>query len=148
MPHFGFMDESRMTPWDAELMRSRLHMRAARRRFRQGKLSAGLATLYDALLSALRWYALSPEHIGGPGVGAGGAFMDERAVYDSLVRRGTLDGGFDFDSFRSLAEDAIDNEPGSYDYTAVLMDVESVMTRLGVMPFDEDALPPEKPDAP
>jgi hypothetical protein len=32
-----------------------------------------------------------------------------------------------------------------YDYQGVLSAFESVMTQLGVMPFDEERLPPEDP---
>jgi hypothetical protein len=148
MPHFGLMDENKMDPRDAELLRARLHLRAARRRLRQGKVSTGLATLFDSLLSALRFYALSQEHDGAAVAGVSGELMDEQSVYDALVKSGTLDSGLDFGSFRGLTEDAIGNKLLNYDYTAALRDVESILTRLGVSPFDEDALPPEKPGAP
>lgn len=144
MPHFGLMDESKMTPGDAELLRTRLHIRAARRRLRQGKVSTALVTFFDALLSALRWYVLS----GGQSDARNLDPDDERAVYDALVASGTLDGRLDFGSFSTLAEDAVDGRLQGDDYTALLEDFESVMTTLGVMPFDEAALPPERPGAP
>ncbi len=143
MPHFGLMDESSMSPSDAELLRTRLHIRAARRRIREGKSSTGLATLFDALLSALRWYALS-GHAGPPGLNPD----DERSVYDALVLSGRLDGRLDFDSFNRMAEAAVNKKPRDYGITEILREFESVMVELGVMPFDEEALPPEKPGAP
>lgn len=143
MPHFGLMDEGSMTPGDAELLRTRLHIRAARRRLGQGKVATGLVTLFDALLSALRWHAIALEKMEvnfNPG--------DERAVYEALVASGTLDGRLDFDSFNSLAEDAVEGRLQGYDYTPLLGEFESVMTALGIMPFDEAALPPERPGTP
>jgi len=61
MPHFGLMDENLMSREEALLLRSRLHYRCGARRLRQGKLPAGVVTLYDALLSAMRWYILTSQ---------------------------------------------------------------------------------------
>jgi len=43
-----------------------------------------------------------------------------------------------------VEEEASEEIPG-YDYRWILEGVESVMTQLGVMHFDEAALPPEYP---
>ncbi len=147
MPHFGFMDESRMTPGDAELLRTRLHLRAARRRFLQGKVSTGVSVLFDALNSALRWYVLSPGRPTSLKVRPGEDLNDEGTVFKTLVRSKVLDGKFDYGRFNLLTEDAVNKKLCNFDYTDLLRDVESLMTVLGVMPFDERELPPEKPDA-
>ncbi len=49
MPHFGLMDEGSLGPVEGPLMRARLHIRGGKRRLRQGKIAAAIATLYDAL---------------------------------------------------------------------------------------------------
>jgi hypothetical protein len=59
MPHFGLMDESALTPADAALLRARLHWRGGKRRILQNKKKAGVATLWDAVLSAGRYYHLT-----------------------------------------------------------------------------------------
>jgi hypothetical protein len=46
----------------------------------------------------------------------------------------------------SALEEALEREMPDYDYKNFLEAVESVMTHLGVMPFDESALPPEDPN--
>lgn len=61
MPHFGLIDTTN-TPKDAaHLLRAKLHFRCGKRRLREGKLPEGISTLYDALLSSMRWYAISNE---------------------------------------------------------------------------------------
>ena len=70
---------------------------------------------------------------------------DDRVLYAVLVRSGVLDGNFDFVAFDRLTEKALDEEMPGYDYRVLLADIESVMTQLGVMPFDETQLPPEDP---
>ena len=148
MPHFGHMDASLMDPEDAELFRSRLHLRAAKRRFRQGRTTTGISVLYDSFLSALRYYAASPVRMATLDIRAGEDIKDERAIYLALVRSGILSGTPDFDSFTSLVESSVDKEICSYDYVKPLGEVEEALTRLGVMPFDLETLPPEKPDTP
>ena len=60
MPHFGLMNEQELGPVAGPLQRARLHLRGGKRRLRQGKISAGIVTLYDALEGAMLSYAESP----------------------------------------------------------------------------------------
>jgi hypothetical protein len=69
----------------------------------------------------------------------------EEELYAVLVRSGVLDGKFDFTAFDLLTEKALNEEMPGYDYHSLLAGIESVMTQLGVMPFDESSLPPEDP---
>lgn len=148
MPHFGLMDEDALGPEAGPLLRARLHIRGGRRRLSQGKVAAGIVTLYDALTSALGWYISSPERQKGLEILAGEDVRDEETVYWVLVRSGRLDGKFDFAAFDGLVSKAVAQEtqemPG-LDYRPMLRGFESVMAQLGVMPFDEGELPPEDP---
>jgi hypothetical protein len=145
MPHFGLMNEAALGPLEGPLHRARLHVRGGKRRLRQGKIGAGIVTLYDALSAAMQWYVASPERKKGLAVLSGEDLNDDRTAYQVLVRSRALDGKFDFDGFDRLAERALDHEMPGFDPGEVLRGVESVMTQLGVMPFDETALPPEDP---
>ena len=143
MPHAGLIDSSRIEPEHFALQRARLHIRSAKRRLRQGKTSAGIVTLFDALEFALEWHTFPPrsEKL---------RLSEEetvrsRKVFEALKRAGILDGSFDFDRFDALLEKALYEEMPGYDYRELVAGVETVMTQLGVMPFDENALPPENP---
>ena len=146
MPHFGLMstEESFRTP-DGALLRARLHIRGGRRRLREGKISAGIVTLYDALIFALRWYLMVPEHrkdlvgIVAPDL------MDERGMFRLLRDSGATGNAFDLEAFELLVEKASNEEMPGYDYFPMLFQFESLMTGLGIMPFDEEELPPEDP---
>jgi hypothetical protein len=146
MPHFGLMDEDALGPVQGPLQRAMLHVRGGRRRLRQGKISAGIVTFYDALSSAMQWYCALPARRSKLVVGGGEDLLDDRTAYAVLVRSGVLDGRFDFDAFDRLTEHALLNEMPGYDYRAVLKGVEAVMEQLGVMPFDETDLPAEDPN--
>jgi hypothetical protein len=140
------MDEKRLGPREGTFQRARLHIRGGKRRLRQGKIAAGIVTLYDAVLAAMEWYAASSsEGARGLVFKDGEDIRNEKVLYAVLVRSGVLDGKFDFEAFDRLTERALDEEMPGYDYRELLAGVESVMTQLGIMPFDESLLPPEDP---
>ncbi|HWR71788.1 MAG TPA: hypothetical protein VN604_01320 [Nitrospirota bacterium] len=145
MPHAGLMSEEALGPLEGPLQRARLHVRGGKRRLRQGKISAGIATLYDALSAAMQWYIAGPDRRHALAIRNGDPLIDDRTVYTILVRSGVLDGRFDFDAFDLLLERALREELTGYDQRELLGGVDSVLTQLGVMPFDEAALPPEDP---
>ncbi|MBI5695173.1 MAG: hypothetical protein HZC51_05435 [Nitrospirae bacterium] len=137
-----------MSTGDAELMRARLHVRAGHRRLRQGKAGTGISVMYDAFLASLRWYAASPERLAWLGLPEGDGYDYERRVYDALARAGLTEGGPDFGSFEELSERALEKDLAGLDYQPTIIQLEHFLTNIGVMPFDEDSLPPEAPDAP
>lgn len=146
MPHFGLMStEDSFKSEKGALLRSRLHIRGGKRRLRQGKISAGIVTLYDALLFAMYWYIASPERRKSLQIREDDNMKDDSAIFKVLTRSGVLDGSFDYEAFDSLVEKAVNEEMPDYDYGETLKGIESVMTRLGVMPFEESELPPEDP---
>jgi hypothetical protein len=139
------MNEASLGPLEGPLQRARLHVRGGKRRLRQGKIAAGIVTLSDALSAAMQWYVASPEREKGLTIFSGEDLNDDGTAYRVLVRSGALDGTFDFDGFDRLVEHALDHEMPGFDAGEVLAGIESVMTQLGVMPFDEASLPPEDP---
>ena len=145
MPHFGLMDEAALGPVKGPLMRAKLHIRGGRRRLRQDKISLGIITLYDALISAMQWYVASPEHIKDLRIDEGDNVNDDKTLFEILLRSNVVDGSFDYGAFDRLVEDALYDSMSGFDYKDILESYESVMTQLGVLPFDENALPPEDP---
>ncbi len=146
MPHFGLMDERSLGFVNGPLQRARLHIRGGKRRLLQGKIAAGIVTLYDALLAAMESYAASEAGRRRLRVRSGTDFKDEKKLYAELIRAGVLDGSFDFEAFDLLTETALQGELPGYDFHPLLAGLESVMFQLGVMPFDESTLPPEDPN--
>jgi hypothetical protein len=145
MPHFGLMNSEKLGPEESALQRTRLHIRAAKRRLSQGKVSAGIATLFDALVHGMKWYLLSHEEKDESVDVQNEDTYNGRVLFDILVRLKVLDDSFDYALFASLTDDALQNNISDCDYQAVTQEVETVMTKLGIMPFDEDMLPAEDP---
>ena len=130
---------------EGALLRARLHIRGGKRRLRQGKISAGIVTLYDALMFALRGYIASPERREALAVRKEEDLTDEKTVFDILKRSNVPNVDFDYNAFDALVNKASTEEMPEYDYIGMLRDFEAFMTSLGVMPFDEAQLPPEDP---
>jgi hypothetical protein len=145
MPHAGLMSEKDLGPVAGPLQRARLHIRGGKRRLNQGKISAGIVTLYDALEAAMRSYVDDPEKRRGLDIREGEDLSTEAMLYQLLVRSRVLDGKLDFHEFDRLTEKALREDIPVFDYRELLAGLESVMTQLGVMPFDEASLPPEDP---
>ena len=145
MPHAGLMNETLLGAVKGPLQRARLHLRGGKRRLRQGKIAAGIVTLYDGLLAAMEFYREAAVQEDGLAQKPGEDLRDENVLYGVLVRKGVLNGRFDFGAFNRLVETALHEELPGYDYRQLVADIDSVMLQLGVMPFDESALPPEDP---
>lgn len=145
MPHAGLMDENALGPEAGPLMRAKLHIRSGKRRLEQGKISAGIVTLYDALLAAMDWFIASSERRSLLQITEDDNMKDEKNIFSVLIRSGVLDGKFDFEAFDNLIERAIEDEITDYDYRELLEGIESIMRQLGVMPFNESQLPAEDP---
>ncbi len=145
MPHAGLMNEHELGPIKGPFQRARLHLRGGRRRLEQGKTAAGIVTLYDALEGAMRSFIEDPANRLRLDIRDGEDLNSEKTQYALLVRSGVLDRTFDFSAFDRLTERALKEELPGYDYRALLTAIESIMTQLGVLPFDDNALPPEDP---
>lgn len=146
MPHFGLMDESAMARDEAALLRARLHLRGGRRRMHQGKFAAAVATLYDALCSGMRWYILTARQESLIGMRAEIDHCADHDLFRVLVAAGVLDDPNAFARLATLLDQCLVGLGPSLDPAEVMALIERWLTRLGVMPFDEGALPPEDPN--
>lgn len=143
-PHFGLMDESNMTKEDALLLRAKLHWRGGIRRSRENKNASGIATLYDAMLSAMRWYILtSLRDEAGKDVIEN--IENERFVFFLLRKAGLLPFSFDLEFIEDVVDKALMEEDIESKKDQFIEQVKEAMIKLAVLPFDESELPPEDP---
>ena len=143
-PHFRLMDERALPPAEAMLMRSKLHWRCGMRRMEENKSFAGVTTLYDALLSAMRWYILThlQEQIGEE---AEEKLENERFVFSLIKQAGILDSSLDQQFLEMVVDKALMEEDLQEDRQKFMEQLEQLLTRLGLLPFDLSELPDEDP---
>jgi len=146
MPHFGLMDEAALPCDEAALLRARLHLRGGRRRMDQGKFAAGVAALYDALCSGMRWYLLTTRTESLRGLAAEVDLRSDRDLFLALAQEGVFDTPQEFGRLDTLLDQCLCGLTPSLTADEVMALIERWLTRLGVMPFDETALPPEDPN--
>lgn len=141
-PHFGRMDADRMSPEEALLMRAKLHWGSGLERLRGNRVPDGIVTLYDALLSGMRWYILVHlrHELGGE---LKKKLEDEQFLFSLLRNHGIIDRTCDLDQMLEAVERVLrDQEPGA-DTEKIVPGLTKFLTRLGVLPFNEADLPPE-----
>ncbi len=147
MPHFGLMDEGKMQPVDAALLRAQLHIRCGRRRMHEGKHPEGISTMYDAVLSGMRWFALKDEAIHEE-IHKRGEYIleDDVKLHQLIAESGAWPDGLDFMKLQDTVYEALEENLEGFEPTLFLQQVEGVLAKLGVTPFDEKKLPPDDPE--
>lgn len=141
MPHFGLIDEAQLGEIEYARLRALLHLRGGKERLHRGELSSGIASLYDAINYAMRWYTLHPQHRRALGIPDSQEFRKDKETFVFLREVGVLDAIFDFNQFEALVEQVVSHDVASLDTLIVIVQVEHVMTLLGLLPFDEATLP-------
>lgn len=144
-PHFGLMDETRMSPSEAMQMRAKLHWRCGKRRVVEEKAPEGIATLYDALLSSIRWRLLT-GHLDELGDGPEEKLEDDQLIISILRKSGVLGKEVDLTFIEQTTERALQGEDVSAASRRFLEQVQELLTALELLPFDESTLPPEDPN--
>jgi hypothetical protein len=143
-PHFGLIDERNLAAEEVALLRARLHWRSGRRRLRENKTASGIATIYDALLSGMRWYIMV-DRGGKPDDYSVEALENERYVFHVLKKKGVVDHSFDIRKIQELVDRALMEEDIESGQDSFVAEIEKFLTRLQVLPCDEATLPPEDP---
>lgn len=114
------------------------------------KIKHGLCTLYDALVHAMQWYIHPQLH--GEDLGLDIRDSDDLAdgadLWAILERSGVLCSEvFDYAGFERLMEEGLEGpEELEVDQISLNADLDTVLRRLGVLPFDETSLPEPDPD--
>ncbi len=143
-PHFGLINDQDLTFEEALLMRARLHWRCGKRRLSENKTAAGIATIYDALLSGMRWYIMV-EKVVKSDHHSTEDLENERYVFHILKKNGVIDSSINIGEIQDLVDKALMDEDITSGKGKFVNDIEKFLTSINVLPFDESKLPPEDP---
>jgi len=149
MPHFGLMTPENMTEDESVFIRARLHIRGAKRRLREGKVSLGFVTLYDALISGMRYWVLSPDLKNHIKVKDLDDITDDVNLFQILKRSNVINDPIslsDFKLIQNIMEEALTKELKLNQIEKYLEKFKMIMLQLKILPFNELDLPPEDPN--
>jgi hypothetical protein len=141
MSHNGLIDASKLSDPKAAFICARLYLRNGKRRLQKGRSGSGMAALYDAVLFGMHYYIAKHNRCA--------SFLkntdpwDAAGMFHALARAGVFNDPLTFNRFSLIVERALWQESFSFDPHATLAEVETMLTKLGVMPFNESALPRE-----
>jgi len=145
MPRYRLSDSSKMTEADAALMSARLYLRGGKRRLQKGSSAAGMDALYTAVLCGMRYYIAKHkrcttfvENID---------LWDAASLFHALTRAGVFDDPLAFNRFSLIVERALWQESFLFDIDSTLAEVETMLTKLGIMPSNENTLPRAVPSS-
>jgi len=141
--HYGLMDAPQMAEEDTALMRASLHLRGGKRQLQEGLSVAGLTALYDSLLFGMQYYIAIHERCKETGITSSDALWDHVALYHKLVKAGIFNDPCAFNRLSLILERALWEESFSFDADFTLAEIEKMLTKLGVLPFNESSLPSE-----
>ena len=139
MPYDSLMP--RIAEEGAALSCARLYLRRGKRYLQASRNSAGIAALYDSILFGMRYYIT--KHKSCKSIIENLDLWDATGLFQALARAGIFDDPLGFNRFSLLVERALWQESFSFDADPILAEVERMLTKLGVIPFTESALPNE-----
>ena len=109
------------------LLCARLNLRGARRLLQKGSLRRGISTLYDSVLFGMMYYVARHESCAGVDLG------DATAVFHLLTRAGVFEDRQAFHRLSLTVERFLWQGSDTFDADEILVDVEDILRRLGVM---------------
>ena len=109
------------------LLCARLNLHSARRLLQKGVVRRGVSALYDSVLFGMVYYVA--RHEGCAGVNLG----DATVVFHSLTRAGVFEDGQAFHRLSLTVERFLWQGSDAFVANAILVEVEDMLRRLGVM---------------
>ena len=142
MQHQGSINVTKLINAEAALLCSRLYLRAGKRYLQEGLLSAGIAALYDAILFAMHYYIAESAYHRNLNLSRDDLW-DYAALYHKLAKAGIFDDPNAFNHLSLIVERSLWKGSLTFDANSVLAEVEKILSKLGVMPFNESILKSE-----
>lgn len=137
MPHYDLINMTQTTTAEDALICACLHLRSGKRRLQKGLTAAGMVALYHSVLFGMHYYiakhkqcATFVENID---------LWDAIGLFHALTSAGVFEDRLTFNRFSLTVERALWQGSFSSDANAILAEVEKLLTKLGVMPFNESA---------
>ena len=113
------------------LMCARFNLRRAKRLFHQGSPTSAILALYDSVLFGMRYYIARHEDCVYADSG------DAVGLFQSLALAGVFEDQLAFNSLSLVVERALWQGSTSFDANAIVVEVDEMLTKLGVVKSKE-----------
>ena len=120
-----------MTDARSAFVCARLNLRGAKRLLQKGSFTPGISALYDAVLFGMHYYVT--RHASCANVDLG----DATGLFHLLTRVGVFDDHCAFNRLSLIVERALWQGSASFDANTLLLEVEQMLTKLGVVTLIE-----------
>ena len=114
------------------------HLRVGREQLTDGKISLGIITLYDALITAMSWFMAIPENRNRLNIRDGEDLNNDNVVFNILARCGIIGRGLNYDAFNDIVEEALKKDMSEFDFDHTIKEIENVMGDLGILSYTEN----------
>ena len=132
-------DVAKLIKAETALLCARLYLRDGKRHLQEGAFKAGIAELYEAILFGMQYYIAEPA--GREKIDLSSADLWDHAVlYHKLVKTGLFDDLNALNHLSQIVERALWQGAFSLDVNYVIAEIETMLSKLGVTPFNESIL--------
>ena len=142
MQHQNFMDIIKMINAETALLCARLYLRDGKRHLQEGSFKEGIAALYDAILFAMH-YCIAETTVRGNIDLNSNDLWDHAALYHKLAKAGLFEDPHALNHLSQIVERVLWQGSISFDPNLILAEVEAMLLKLGVIPFNESILQSE-----
>lgn len=129
------IDISKMTDARTALICARLHLRNGKKRLAKGFSAKAVAALYDAVWFGMLYYIA--RHKGCTSYMENTELWDAASVFHALTRAGVFEDQHAFHRLSLTVERVLWQGSDTFDADAILVEVEDLLKRLGVMKIQE-----------
>lgn len=137
------IDLSKLTDARTALICARLHLRNGRKRLERGFSAKAIAALYDAVWFGMLYYVA--RHKSCASYMGNTEHWDATSMFHALTRAGVLEDQHAFNRLSLLVERALWQQSATLDTYTVIVQVEQMLVKLGVIPLRDASLPGELP---
>ena len=134
MTYYDEIDMTKMTDVRSALLCARLNLHGAKRHFQKGSFQRCISALYDSVLFGMIYYVARQEDR--PDVDLG----DAAGLFHLLTRRGVFEDQHAFNRLSLTVERLLWQGSDSFQANLILVEVEEMLRKLGVITFDKTTL--------
>jgi hypothetical protein len=114
------------------------HLRIGREQLTDGRISLGLITLYDSLITAMNWFMAIPENRNRVNIRDGEDLNNDKVLFNILARCGIIDRGLNYDAFNDIVDEALKKDMSKFDFDHTIQEIDNVMGGLGILSYKKN----------